>query len=105
MEKLLHSLLFSIAFVAVSSGCYAQNISGIINIYTPVTNITGNVNIVVNSTSVFCAGDKVLIMQMKGASIIQTNTVNYYINREYFVDKIKNSHEKLHLGNFNIIFI
>ena len=53
-------------------------ISGIINIYTKVTAVNYVCNfITVSSPTGFAAGDKVLLIQMQGASITQTNTVNF----------------------------
>lgn len=47
-----------------------------VNSYAQVTNITAN-NVTVGSAAGFAAGDRVLIIQMKGASITTTNTANY----------------------------
>src|SRR5688500_17690544 len=59
-------------------GAQTSNISGIINIYTAVT-ATGTCpnQITVNNTAGFSAGNTVLIMQMKGATIDQTNTAAF----------------------------
>lgn len=51
----------------------AQSISGVVNIYTAVSNISGT-DITVGSTAGFAAGDRVLVIQMKGATIDETNT-------------------------------
>ena len=63
---------------------YGQSISGIVNSYTAVTNLPvcnpcgGNCNTVtVASTTAFAIGDKVLIIQMKGASTDLTNTAAF----------------------------
>lgn len=65
------------AFFAVCSVvAVGQSISGTINSYTGVTSIAGS-NVVVATTAGFAAGDIVLIMQMKGASIISTNGATF----------------------------
>lgn len=68
---------FTLLFVLGSFACsIAQSISGTINDYTNVTNIAG-VNLTVGSAASFAAGDRVLIIQMKGATINQANTASY----------------------------
>lgn len=53
------------------------NIGGIVNIYTPVTAF-GNCNsLEVASSTGFSDGDRILIIQMKGATIDQSNNVNF----------------------------
>ncbi|MDX1905650.1 MAG: T9SS type A sorting domain-containing protein [Bacteroidia bacterium] len=54
----------------------ATNISGVVNTYTRVTAVGTN-TVTVQSTSGFSAGDKVLIVQMKGATISTTNDSTY----------------------------
>lgn len=59
---------------AMFSQVFAQsNISGTINLYEPVTAISGNV-ISVASTGSFSPGDTVLIIQMQGAEIDESNS-------------------------------
>ena len=53
-----------------------SNISGIINSYAAVTSI-GSQSVNVSTFSGFAVGDKVLLIQMKGASIDTTNTSNF----------------------------
>lgn len=53
-----------------------QNISGTVNTYTNVTNIAG-LNITVGSAAGFVACDRVMIIQMKGATINTTNTATF----------------------------
>ncbi len=68
---------FFLAVICVFGGsALAQNIQGVINIYTPVTAIS-QLNVTVGSTNGFAVGDKVLVIKMKGATINQTNTANY----------------------------
>ncbi len=64
--------------LAVSQISHAQNsnISGTINIYTPVTSILCN-GVTVSSSSGFSAGDRVLLIQIKGATIDSTNTSSF----------------------------
>ncbi|MFN5652678.1 MAG: hypothetical protein ACK465_03570, partial [Flavobacteriia bacterium] len=54
----------------------AQSIGGIVNIYTAVTNMTPN-SVTVTSANGFAVGDRVLLIQMKGATINQTNTASF----------------------------
>jgi len=54
------------------------NISGVINSYTPVQDIdpcTGEVT--VTDATGFTAGDKVMIIQMKGANIVEANNAAF----------------------------
>lgn len=55
---------------------FSQNISGIINAYTPISAINQNV-ISVTTTAGFAVGDKIIILKMKGALIDQSNTAAY----------------------------
>src|SRR5437016_3731077 len=74
MKKIFTLCFLAILYVANVS---AQNISGIINDYAQVTNMIGNIDLTVNSVTGFSVGDKVLVIQMKGATVNQTNTINY----------------------------
>ncbi len=57
---------------------FAQNISGIVNTYAEVLAIDTCANTAtLVSTSGFSPGDRVLIIQMKGATIDTTNTASY----------------------------
>lgn len=67
------SILFLLAF---QSRLNAQSIGGIVNIYTAVTNMTTN-SVTVSSAAGFAVGDRVLLIQMKGATINQTNTASF----------------------------
>ncbi len=69
----LLSLVFLLAFYTRLN---AQSIGGIVNIYTAVTNMTSN-SVTVNSAAGFAVGDRVLLIQMKGATINQTNTASF----------------------------
>jgi gliding motility-associated-like protein len=69
-----YAVIVVLLFVGLLS--QAQNIQGIINIYTPVTAITP-ASVTVGSTSGFAVGDQVFIIKMKGATINQTNTAAY----------------------------
>lgn len=55
---------------------HAQSIGGIVNTYVAVTNITPN-SVTVTSSNGFAVGDRVLLIQMKGAAINQTNTASF----------------------------
>ncbi len=69
-------LFIFIVYSFISKTIVAQNIGGIINIYTSVTSIVGT-TISVSSSAGFITGNKVLIIQMKGAGIDQANTPAY----------------------------
>lgn len=58
------------------------SISGVINNYASVTSI-GAQSVSVSSISGFMIGDKVLLIQMKGATIDTTNTLNFGIISSY----------------------
>ena len=64
-----------ILLIACTSVVWAQttNISGVINTYTKMTGINRD-TIKVTSASGFSAGDKVLIIQMQGATINESNS-------------------------------
>lgn len=54
----------------------AQNISGVINTYTNVTAVSG-ASVTVGSAAGFAVGNKVLIIQMKGATINTANNATF----------------------------
>ncbi len=68
-------LLLSVLVVHESS-LSAQSISGVVNSYASVSSVTAN-SATLNSLGSFQVGDKVLIIQMKGAAITSTNTVAF----------------------------
>lgn len=81
MMKKIISLFTFLSCVGLT---YAQSISGIINTYTAVTNIpvcnpcSNTCNYVdVTSTAGFAVGDKVLVIQMKGATTDLSNTATF----------------------------
>ncbi|HVX90757.1 MAG TPA: hypothetical protein VHC20_03965, partial [Candidatus Paceibacterota bacterium] len=67
--------ILAVLSLLASVAAHAQtNISGVINRYTPVVLIDKcNASVVVRNSFGFAAGDKVLIIQMKGASIDLTD--------------------------------
>jgi gliding motility-associated-like protein len=65
-----------IALLMVCRVSLAQTISGVINSYAKVTSIAGTTVNVLSATG-FNIGDNVLIIQMKGASITNSNTSTY----------------------------
>lgn len=73
--KCLLLLMFFFTASLLSGNFYAQ-ISGIINQYTPVTQVSCN-QLDVEDASFLSAGDRVLIIQMKGAEIDVSNSVNF----------------------------
>ena len=81
MYRVIH-LLFCLLIMSGTETVFGQpsTISGVINLYTPVSAIDSlgcNAAIVVSNTLGFTAGDRVLIIQMKGASIDTTNTPGF----------------------------
>ena len=71
MKHFTSILLYFLAFPIFLQG---QNINGIINKYAAVTAVdtcAGQIN--VSNTSGFAVGDRVLLMQMSGAIIKQSN--------------------------------
>ncbi len=75
LTKLLLPLGFFILFF-LQKNAVAQPISGTVNIYTAVNTIAGNV-LTVSSAAGFSAGDRVLIIQMKGATINNSNSSSF----------------------------
>ena len=71
--KLVHVLFF---IIVISSTIYGQSISGVVNSYYEVTSIGVNSVDVVNGSSLQ-VGEKVLLIQMKGASITTGNNPNF----------------------------
>src|SRR6478609_2346606 len=72
--KHLHLLLF---FTLIFSPCWSQ-ISGVVNLYVKVTAVqAGCGHITVSSSLGYNVGDRVLLIQMKGATIVNTNTATY----------------------------
>lgn len=70
--------IFLLLAVYNLSSLHAQtSISGIINDYTPASGVTCSNSILVADAAPFGPGDKVLIVQMKGASIDLTNTASF----------------------------
>ena len=75
------SLKYFILFLTIhcffcNVSAQTTNVSGIINSYASVTSV-GTQSTNVTTTSGFVVGDKVLLIQMKGASIDTTNTSNF----------------------------
>ncbi|MBK9247204.1 MAG: hypothetical protein IPM69_03610 [Ignavibacteria bacterium] len=82
-------ILCCLHFTSLAGNHYPKNnkikkivtqVSGIVNIYTPIVTIDNNPctpSVNVENSSGFFSGDKVLIIQMQGASIDQTNTAQY----------------------------
>jgi hypothetical protein len=88
MKKYTFSITYHIIFSLMCCYSYGQtNISGIINAYTNVTTVTsGSCTacqvgcsdvLTVGSSSSFSVGDKVLIFQMQGAVIDQSQTATF----------------------------
>lgn len=77
-------IIFIIFLVCVffKSESQTTNISGVINNYASVT-IIGSQSVSAPSANGFIVGDKVLLIQMKGATIDTTNTLNFGIITSY----------------------
>jgi len=77
MRKLVRTssvyFLLFFSLVICEQRAYSQNISGIVNSYVAVSAVTVN-SATVTAIGPFQVGDKVLIIQMKGATITTTNT-------------------------------
>jgi gliding motility-associated-like protein len=71
-----NSYLLFILLLIPKNNYFAQAIGGIINSYASVSAIAGNV-ITVNTTAGFSAGDKLMIIQMKGATVNGGNSQNF----------------------------
>ena len=70
--------LFLVFFLVEPIIPWAQNISGVINRYAKVLDIDTCANsMIVEDVSGFSAGDRVLIIQMKGAVIDESNTTSF----------------------------
>lgn len=80
MKKIYFFFIFFAALLIFSKLQAQTNISGTINTYTAVTafdTICPNHNITVASGAGFSAGDTVLIIQMQGATMDETNTASF----------------------------
>jgi hypothetical protein len=74
-RHIVYFLLFSLCVVAFNN-YRAQSIGGVVNIYTAVNNMTPN-SVTVTSSNGFAVGDRVLLIQMKGAMINTSNTASF----------------------------
>ncbi|MDP2387888.1 MAG: gliding motility-associated C-terminal domain-containing protein [Bacteroidota bacterium] len=73
----MKSILFFLLFTSLSLRfCAQSNIGGIINNYTPVISLSCN-TVTVTNASAFSIGDRVLIIQMKGAKVDSSNTATF----------------------------
>jgi gliding motility-associated-like protein len=66
----------TVFFLAAFSGLPAQNISGVINDYSPVTAI-GCSYVQVTSPGLFSPGNRVLLIQMQGATVSTGNNISF----------------------------
>lgn len=71
-----HYFLIFFSLLISENGLFAQNISGVVNSYVAVSAVTVN-SATVTAIGPFQVGDKVLIIQMKGATITTSNTVAF----------------------------
>ena len=73
VKRLISSFIF---IFVLSSLLHGQSIGGIVNTYTAVTNMSPN-SVTVSSVVGFSVGDRVLLIQMKGATINQINNASF----------------------------
>lgn len=80
VKRLISSIflkfLLAFSFFSKCGIVYCQNISGVVNAYAAVTAVTVN-SATLSAIGPFQVGDKVLIIQMKGATITATNTAAF----------------------------
>ncbi len=76
MKLSIRTFFIVIVLLFAGSELSAQNISGTINSYTNVTNIAGTA-VTVGSSASFAVCDRVMIIQMKGATINTTNNASF----------------------------
>jgi gliding motility-associated-like protein len=76
MKSRIYIIFFIVSILCGKQFMLAQNISGTVNLYTNVTGLAANV-VTVGSSAGFLAGDKVLLIQMKGATITTGNVVGF----------------------------
>jgi gliding motility-associated-like protein len=73
-------LVLSLLFLLLVSNAFSQTISGVINSYASVSQIDTTsciAKLTVDTSNQFLIGDSVLIIQMKGAIIDSTNSINF----------------------------
>ena len=71
--------IFILLLIAISIKAFNQNIGGVINKYANVVEIDycqNTISIPSSLASQFHIGDKIMIIQMKGASLIEGNNIN-----------------------------
>ncbi|GAB4492178.1 MAG: hypothetical protein OHK0019_13560 [Saprospiraceae bacterium] len=75
----LQSFFIAAWFLPIFSFYNVQTTNGVVNEYTPVLSFSDcdSSLLQVGSSSGFAPGDKVLIIQMQGATIYLTNTANF----------------------------
>ncbi|OJJ17438.1 hypothetical protein BKI52_26565 [marine bacterium AO1-C] len=78
----MKTLITALILVAIGISASSQNINGVVNSYARVTAINTGTNVVTidnisGSIVDFDAGEKVLLIQMKGAAINGTNTASF----------------------------
>lgn len=76
MTRLTHLLLLTSLLFPLSARAQVTSISGVVNVYTPVVALACN-RVEVASVAGFAPGDKVLIIQMKGAEIDLANSTDF----------------------------
>lgn len=75
-RALLSLLVSTVVMLTPCASMRAQSLSDVVNVYAPVTAIT-NCTITLPTTSGFAAGDRILVIQMQGAVIDQSNSAGF----------------------------
>jgi gliding motility-associated-like protein len=78
VKKIYMAALAVLLFLGNIAVAQTANLSGVINRYSGVTAINTVTNkLTLDNASAFSAGDRILIIQMKGVGIDTTNTINF----------------------------
>jgi hypothetical protein len=77
--KYLNTLLLLALVAAAHSSLMSQTIGGVVNIYTPVTAISGCANhiVTVGSSAGFAPGDEIMLIQMQGETVDLSNSLEF----------------------------
>ena len=76
MQLQVLKIIGLIGLILTGSTFHAQSISGVVNQYVAVTSVNTN-SVNVTSNQGFSVGDRVLLIQMKGATISSANNVSF----------------------------
>lgn len=76
MQLRVMKIIGLMGLILTGSVFHAQSISGVVNQYVAVTSVNLN-SVTVSSSQGFSVGDRVLLIQMKGATISSTNNASF----------------------------